>query len=52
MIATKMIIELQQRFPSNQIMDAFSIVYPQFWLGEVNEAELQRHFGVLKVVFR
>jgi hypothetical protein len=32
-------------------MDAFCIVYPQFWLEEVNEAELQRHVGVLKVVF-
>jgi hypothetical protein len=49
--ATKMIMELQQRFPSSQIMDAFCIVYPQFWLGEVNEVELQRHLGVLKVVF-
>jgi hypothetical protein len=44
-VATKMIMELEQRFPSNQIMDAFCIVYPQFWLGEVNEAELQRHLG-------
>jgi hypothetical protein len=35
--AMKMIMKLEQRFPSNQIMDAFCIVYPQFWLGKVNE---------------
>jgi hypothetical protein len=49
--AMKMTMELEHRFPSCQIMDALNIVYPQFWLAEVNERELQLHLGVIKKVF-
>jgi hypothetical protein len=38
--AMKMTMELEQRFPPSQVMDALNIVYPQFWLAEVNEIEL------------
>jgi hypothetical protein len=50
-IATKIIMELEQRFPPSHVMDAFCIVYLQFWLGEVSNMDLQHHLGVLKIMF-
>ena len=32
-------------------MDAFSIIYPQFWLVEVSEKDLQTHVSVIKKFF-
>jgi hypothetical protein len=46
-----MAVELEQRFPSSQIMDALSIVYPQFWLADVSERALQLHLVVIKKFF-
>jgi hypothetical protein len=44
-------MELEQRFPSSHIMDAFSIVYSQFWLAKVIKSKLQLYLGILKVAF-
>jgi hypothetical protein len=50
-VASKMTMELEHRFPSCQIMDSLCIVYLQFWLADVNERKLQLHLGVIKKVF-
>jgi hypothetical protein len=49
--AAKMAMELEQRFPSSQIMDVLSIVYPQFWLADMSERALQLYLGVIKKFF-
>jgi hypothetical protein len=46
-----MSMELEQRFPSSQIMNALSVVYLQFWLTDVDEIELRQHLSVIKNVF-
>lgn len=51
MVASKMTMELEHRFLSCQIMDSSCIVYPQFWLADVNEREMQLHLGMIKKVF-
>ena len=30
-VATKMVMELESRFTLSDVMDAISMVYPQFW---------------------
>ena len=52
MATTKMIMEFEQRFPFSHIMDAFSIVYSQFWLAKVINSKLQFYLGILKDAFR
>jgi hypothetical protein len=49
--ALKITLELEQQFPSSQVMNALNIVYPQFWLAKVNEIEPLQHLDVIKNVF-
>lgn len=49
--ATLMIGELQRRFPENHVMNATSIVYPQFWLKADWEELLPTNMQILKEAF-
>jgi hypothetical protein len=49
--ALKITLELEQQFPSSQVMNALNIVYPQFWLAKVNDIEPLQHLDVIKNVF-
>ena len=46
--AQKLIQELEVRFPSASLMDAFGLVYPQYWVGATADEDFQRHLDVLK----
>lgn len=51
MAAMKMTMELEQCFPPSHIMNAISILYPQFSLTKANELELLQHLAVIKNIF-
>jgi hypothetical protein len=40
--------ELGSRFPAAEVMDAFGIVYPQYWSERDADANFDRHLKVLK----
>ena len=47
-VMVMIINELQNHFPNSYIMDSLYIVYPQFWLGEVLDRELNMHLSIIK----
>jgi hypothetical protein len=47
-IAQSLCDELDRRFPSQELLDAFGIIYPQYWMQEGAEASLAQHLLVLK----
>ena len=46
--AAMMVMELESRFPPSDVMDAQSIVYPQFWLELGHEDKLTGYMNILK----
>ena len=50
--AKKLIQELEVRFPSASLMDAFGLVYPQYSMGTTADEDFQRHLDVLKEHYR
>jgi hypothetical protein len=46
--AQKLITEVQGRFPSSTVMDAFGFVYPQYWLLLEAHENFERHLSVIK----
>ncbi|KAG0572340.1 hypothetical protein KC19_VG086600 [Ceratodon purpureus] len=46
--AEKLIYELEARFPSSELVDAFGIVYPQYWLAADADDNFVRHLSVIK----
>ena len=46
--AQKLIRELEVRFPSASLIDAFGLVYPQYWMGATADEDFERHLDVLK----
>jgi hypothetical protein len=49
--ATMMVMELGSRFPPSEVMDVFSIVYPQFWLESGHEDKLTGYMNILKQIY-
>lgn len=50
--ATMVVMELENQYPPSNVMDALSIVYPQFWL-ELGHADfLTTHMSTLEATFR
>jgi hypothetical protein len=49
--AAMMVMELQSIFPPSEVMDALSIVYPQFWIEPGHEDKLTCHMNTLKATF-
>ena len=49
--ATMMVMELESRFPPSEVMDALSIVYPQFLLEPGHEDKLPGHMNTLKQTY-
>jgi hypothetical protein len=43
--------ELDWRFPFQELLDAFGIIYPQYWRQEGVEGSLPHHLAVLKEFF-
>jgi hypothetical protein len=43
--------ELDQRFPSQEILDAIGIIYPQYWRQEGAEESLAQHLLVFKKIY-
>jgi hypothetical protein len=46
-----MVMELESRFPRSEVMDALSIVYPQFWLEPGHKNKLTRYMNTLKQTY-
>lgn len=46
--AEQLIAELEGRFPSSSLMDAFGFVYPQYWLRDNAESDFDKHLAVIK----
>jgi hypothetical protein len=44
-------MELEIRFPTHGVMNAFGFLYPQYWLQLDCDASFTNHLQVLKVVF-
>jgi hypothetical protein len=49
--AAIMVMELESRFPPSEVMDALSIVYPQFWLQPGHEDKLTGYMNTLKQTY-
>ena len=49
--ATMMVMELGSRYPPSEVMDALSIVYPQFWLELGPEDKLTWYMNTLKQTY-
>jgi hypothetical protein len=47
-ITQSLIDELDSRFPSHEVLDAFGILYPQYWVQEGTEDSFPHHHAVLK----
>lgn len=45
--ARQLLRELESRFPSNNVMDAMGIMYPQYWLQSGAEETFPRHLSIL-----
>ncbi len=39
---------MQGQFPTQKLMDAFGIVYPQYWLHLKQETRFAAHLAILK----
>ena len=50
-VAAMMVMELESRFPPSEVMDALSIVYPQFWLEPGHEDKLTGYMNTLKQTY-
>ncbi len=50
-VAETLIQELETRFPTHGVMDAFGIVYPQYWLQVDCETSFPKHLAVIKILF-
>jgi hypothetical protein len=50
-MAEMLMHELNHRFPHNDVLSAFGILYPQYWLQQGAEAAFPRHLQVLKNQF-
>ena len=50
-VAAMMVMELGSRFPPCEVMDALSIVYPQFWLEPGHEDKLTGYMNTLKQTY-
>jgi hypothetical protein len=46
-----MVMKLKSRFPPSEVMDALSIVYPQFWLELRHEDKLTWYMNTLKQTY-
>jgi hypothetical protein len=42
---------MDARFPQHDLLDAFGIIYPQFWMQEDVEEAFQQHLSVLKAFY-
>jgi hypothetical protein len=42
---------MDTRFPQHDLLDAFGIIYPQFWMQEDVEEAFQQHLSVLKAFY-
>ena len=47
-MAQKLILELQGRFPTSTLMDAFGFIYPQYWLTLEADENFERHLSIIK----
>ena len=47
-IAQSLCDELDRRFPQQELLDAFGIIYPQYWKQEGADASFPQHLSVLK----
>jgi hypothetical protein len=47
-IAQSLCDEFDWRFPSQEVLDAFGIIYPQYWRQEGAEESFSQHLLVLK----
>ena len=43
-----LIAELQERFPTSKLMNAFGFVYPQYWLQKNTEEDFVKHLAIIK----
>ena len=50
-VVAMMVMELNSRFPPSEVMDALSIVYPQFWLEPRHEDKLTWYMNTLKQTY-
>jgi hypothetical protein len=49
--ATETLIqELETRFPTHGVMDAFGIVYPQYWSHADYETSFPKHLAIIKTI--
>jgi hypothetical protein len=46
-VAESLLSDIRSRFPENEKLSAFSIVYPQFWQGDWSEADVEAKVGIL-----
>ncbi len=46
---TQLITKLQGRFPTQDLMDALGVVYPQYWLQLKLERRFNVHLAIIKV---
>jgi hypothetical protein len=42
---------MDARFPQHDILDAFGIIYPQYWIQEGADESFQQHLSVLKTFY-
>jgi hypothetical protein len=40
--------ELDRRFPHQEVLDAFGIIYPQYWMQEGADESFHKHLDILK----
>jgi hypothetical protein len=50
-VAAMMVMELESRIPLSEVMDALSIVYPQFWLEPGYEDNLTGYMNTLNQTY-
>jgi len=46
--ATRLIVELDVRFPKQVVLDAMGVIYPQYWLQVDAKMTFPQHLEVLK----
>ena len=47
-VAEKVLLELEVRFPTVDVMDALGVIYPQYWLQGNYEASFRKHLTMIK----
>jgi hypothetical protein len=50
-VVAMMVMEMESRFPPSEVMDALSIVYPQFWLQPGHKDKLTEYMHTLKQTY-